>query len=223
MDIGVSLAAYRDAQKLQSVHRLPHHPKLLSLYRTLFDREVLVHARHIIRMVTGHRSMHPTPPHQDFPLIQGTSHTWTCWFPIGDCPRSLGGLTVLRGSHRLGVVPVVHAKGAGGIATPLCPGETAWMEADLEAGDVLTFPSFTIHKALKCQQKDQIRLSFDVRYQPADEVIDPASLRPHVDLDWEDIYADWTDDELQYYWRKLEVKLSTFDDKWVEPGARRIC
>lgn len=222
-DIGVSLAAYRDAQRLESVHRLPHHPNLLSLYRALFDRDVLVHARHIVRMVTGHRAIHPTPPHQDFPLIQGTSNTWTCWFPIGHCPRTLGGLTVLRGSHRLGVVPVVSAKGAGGIATQLCPGETDWLEADFAAGDVLTFPSYTIHKALRCQQKDQIRLSFDVRYQPIDEVVEPMSLRPHVDLEWDEIYANWASDELKYYWRSLPLRLSTFDDNLLQPGARRIC
>ena len=43
---------------------------------------------------------------EDYPLIQGTSNTWTCWFPIGDCPRSMGSLTVLRQSHRLGFVPI---------------------------------------------------------------------------------------------------------------------
>src|SRR5947208_15623403 len=97
-DIGVPHAAYDDVQKLESVHRLPHHPELLALYRALFGREVLVHPRHIIRMVTPHQSLVPTPQHQDFPLIQGTSNTWTCWFPVGDCLRSMGGLTVLRGS-----------------------------------------------------------------------------------------------------------------------------
>lgn len=56
LDIGGSLDAYHDVQKLESVHRLPHHPKLLALYRTLFGREVLVHPRHIIRMATPHRA-----------------------------------------------------------------------------------------------------------------------------------------------------------------------
>ena len=96
-DIGVSAAAYDDVQRLESVHRLPHHPKLLALYKTLFDDEVLVHARHIIRMISPHPSVFPTPPHQDFPLVQGTQNTWTCWFPLGDCPRAMGSLKVLRG------------------------------------------------------------------------------------------------------------------------------
>ncbi|MBJ7327349.1 MAG: hypothetical protein JHC52_08385, partial [Chthoniobacterales bacterium] len=54
LDIGVSIAAYKDAQKVESVHRLPHHPRLVALYKMLFGKEVLVHARHIVRMITGH-------------------------------------------------------------------------------------------------------------------------------------------------------------------------
>lgn len=222
-DIGVSHAAYDDVQKLESVHRLPHHPNLRSLYRTLFGGEVLVHARHIVRMVTPHRMMVPTPPHQDFPLIQGTSNTWTAWFPIGDCPRELGGLTVLRRSHKLGPVPITPARGAGNIATQLCPGETDWVEGDFDAGDVLTFPSYTIHKALKCHLKDQIRLSFDVRYQPVGEVVEHKSLLPHCDLTWDEIYAGWTSDDLKYYWRQLPLTMSEFDPTLLQPGARRIC
>lgn len=46
-DIGVSIAAYQDAQRLERLHRLPHHPHLLELYSTLFGGDVLVHPRHI--------------------------------------------------------------------------------------------------------------------------------------------------------------------------------
>ncbi|MCK9588681.1 MAG: phytanoyl-CoA dioxygenase family protein, partial [Terrimicrobiaceae bacterium] len=199
-DIGVSVAAYDDAQKLERLHRLPHHPKLLGFYRNFFGGEVLVHPRHIARMVTGHRVMAPTPPHQDFPLIQGTSNTWTCWIPLGDCPRAMGGLSLLKGSHRQGYQPIQPSKGAGGIAVPLCPWETEWAEGDYEAGDLITFPSYTIHKALRCQEKEFIRLSLDVRYQPADEPVEQKSLMPHCDLAWEEIYAGWKSGDLKYYW-----------------------
>jgi len=221
-DIGVTVAAYHDAQKRERFHRLPHHPRLLEIYRTLFGREVLVHPRHIARMVTPHRCMVPTPPHQDFPYIQGSAHTWTCWFPLGDCPRALGGLTVLKGSHRQGYLPLQPAKGAGGFAVPLCPHETHWVEGDFQAGDVLTFPCHTVHKALRCQFKDRIRLSLDVRYQPADEPVDDSSLNPHCTLTWEEIYADWKQDDLKYYWRKLPLTVSPWDNGYLQP-KRRIC
>lgn len=221
-DIGVSLHAYRDAQRVESAHRLPHHPALVSLFESLFGDEVLVHARHIIRMVTGHRCMVPTPPHQDFPLIQGTPQTWTAWIPLGDCPRTMGGLSVLRGSHKLGYVPVAESKGAGGIAAQTCPGETDWLEADYRAGDVLVFNSLTIHKALRCQQKEMIRLSLDVRYQAAGEPIEARSLLPHVDLDWDEIYAGWEKGDLKYYWSRFKPEFTPYNDNLRVP-SRRIC
>lgn len=221
-DIGVSIAAYNDVQRLEMLHRFPHHPKLVALFRLLFDRDVFVHPRHIARMITGHRAMIPTPPHQDFPLIQGTAQTWTCWLPLGDCPRDHGGLTILKGSHRLGLIPIQPAKGAGGIAVQLCPGETAWAQGDYRTGDIITFPSLTIHKALRCRIPQMIRLSLDVRYQPIDQPIEDRSLMPHCDLSWDDIYANWKNDELKWYWKNLPLNLIPWNDSYTQP-RRRIC
>lgn len=222
LDIGVSDAAYKEAQKIEMVHRFPHHPNLLELYQMLFSEDVLVHPRHIIRMVTGHRSMVPTPPHQDFPLIQGTPKTWTCWIPLGDCPVELGGLAMLRGSHRNGYLPIQFTKGAGGLATQLCPSETDWVRGNYLAGDVITFPSYTVHKALPCKLKSHIRLSLDVRYQARSEDVEEKSLLPHCDLSWEEIYAGWERDDCKYYWRNQSPHLSPWDAFLQQPG-RRIC
>ncbi|HEY3329223.1 MAG TPA: phytanoyl-CoA dioxygenase family protein [Capsulimonadaceae bacterium] len=222
LDIGVSAAAYDDVQRLESVHALPHNPRLIALFERLFNTEVLVHPRHIIRMMTPHRSLVPTPPHQDFPLIQGTPATWTCWFPLGDCPRDLGSLTVLRGSHKRGYLPVSSAAGAGNIAVQLCHTETDWVSGDFEVGDILTFPSYTVHKALPNKHPEQIRLSMDVRYQAADDVIEEKSLLPHCALTWDEIYRDWSSEELQYYWRKYALERSEWNPDLFKPG-RRIC
>jgi hypothetical protein len=67
-----------------------------------------------------------------------------------------------------------------------------------------------------------IRLSLDVRYQPADEPIEEGSLNPHTELPWEKIYADWERDDLKYYWRKHDVELIPRDEKYLQP-SRRIC
>jgi len=222
LDIGVSTEAYHAVQKIESFHRLPHHPRLIALYETLFGSEVLVHPRHIMRLVTPHPEMVPTPRHQDFPLIRGSSQFWTCWFPLGPCPQEQGSLTVLRASNRLGYVPFESASGAGGLAAQLCPGEVDWVGGDFEAGDVLTFPCYTIHRALPDQVKNRIRISMDVRYQPAHEPVEEGSLRPHCELKWEEIYANWHSDELQYYWQKQALEVVGRDHSFPEP-ERRIC
>ena len=222
LDIGVSTAAYNDVQRLELFHRLPHHPKLLELFSMLFGRAAFVHPRHIARMATPHRSMIPTPIHQDFPLIQGSQNTWTCWFPLGDCPRELGGLSILRGSHRNGYLPVQMTGGAGGLEAQLCEGESDWLETDYCCGDVLIFPCFTVHRALRATLTDRIRLSLDVRYQPDNEPIEAKSLLPHCDLPWEEIYAGWTSRELQYYWKSLNLEPSLWNELLFQP-SRRIC
>ena len=222
LGIGVSTAAYNEVQRLELFHRLPHHPKLLELFGVLFGRAAFVHPRHIARMVTPHRSMVPTPIHQDFPLIQGSQNTWTCWFPLGDCPRELGGLSILRGSHHNGYLPVQVTDGAGGLEAQLCAGESDWLETDYRCGDVLIFPCFTVHRALRATLTNRIRLSLDVRYQPDNEPIEARSLLPHCDLSWDEIYAGWTSRELQYYWKSLNLEPSPWNELLFQPGTR-IC
>ena len=221
-DVGVSNEAYRAVQKLELFHTLPHHPKLLSLYRNLFGKEVLPHPRHIARMITSHRGVFPTPPHQDYIHIQGAQQTWTCWFPLGNCPREMGSLTALRGSHHQGVVAVAPAKGAGGLAAILCPHEIDWVEGDFELGDILTFTSCTVHRALRSQHRDRIRLSCDIRYQALDDKIHDASLKPHGNYTWEELYQGWNNPDVQYYWNKHNLHMSAWDSglHWQK---ERIC
>jgi len=216
-------AAYADVQRLESFHRIAHHPALLEIYRALFDGPVLPHPRNIARVLLPGPKARSTPPHQDFIHIQGTTQTWTAWFPLGDCSRDLGGLAVLKQSHKKGVLAVGSAEGAGGLETMLCRDEDEWLGADYRVGDVLTFPSTTVHRGLPNQQEDRIRLSCDFRYQSADEEIEAKSLRPHRDvLRWEEVYAGWQSDALQYYWEKLSLRMSPWDES-VRWQKERIC
>ena len=129
---------------------------------------------------------------------------------------------MLQGSHQEGYIPIQPASGAGGISVQLCQDEEVWVEGDYEIGDVLTFPCYTVHKALPSQYSDLIRLSIDARYQAISEPIEEKSLKPHCDLRWEEIYADWEQDNLKYYWNETSLRLSPWDDTLLQP-AQRIC
>lgn len=225
LDIGVTGAAYLELQQLPLLHRLPHDPALLQVFQALLSSEVFVHPRHIMRAFTPHPAISATPPHQDFPLVQGSTDTWTCWFPIGDCPKSLGPLVVLAGSHRNGYVPVVRGQGAGGLKAQLCPNEDDWVGDDFSAGDVLVFSCFTVHRALAPVVRDQVRLSMDVRYQRVTDPVEPRSLTNHASCSWEEAYRGWAEEDadLMYYWEKKPLVLSPWDDTLVQPGQRRIC
>lgn len=221
--VGVNNVAYAEIQKLELFHSIPHTPRLVALYRKLFDEEVLVHPRQIARLVLPASFNTPTPAHQDFLHIQGSQVAWTCWMPVGDCPREMGNLTVLRRSHLKGLLSVSHVAGAGGLETHLCGENLDWVVGDFEAGDILTFPSLTVHKALKPQVTDRVRLSCDYRFQPASQPIEGRSLLPHGEvITWDEIYAGWRNDDLKYYWRRFDLDMAEWDEsiRWQKD---KIC
>src|SRR5947207_189901 len=131
---------------------------------------VLAHRLRIGRVTFPTNVGQTTPAHQDFEYIRGTADTYTIWTPVGDCPIALGGLAVLRGSHRAGYLEhalFAHQKYANrGLRDDQLPqsNKSAWHSGDFAAGDVLVFHSHTIHKALPNLTPDQLRLSTDNRY-----------------------------------------------------------
>jgi len=221
--IGVGEKAYRDVQHLELFHALQHHPRLIALYEKLFRAGVIPHPRAIARVLLPAPSLAPTPPHQDYIYIQGTHTFWTCWFPLGDCPVELGGLSLLRGSHREKVLDVSKALGAGGSESHLCGLDYAWVQDNYECGDIVTFPSHMVHKALPNQLRDRIRLSCDYRFQSIEEEIDPSSLQPHIgSTTWEEIYRDWKSEKLKYYWKSNSLKSSVWDPSLLT-SKEKIC
>ncbi|NKB71375.1 MAG: phytanoyl-CoA dioxygenase [Candidatus Latescibacteria bacterium] len=216
---GADREAYQAVYQLQAFHQLAHHSAILTLFEQLFGETVLVHPRNIARLMAPHKDTFPTPPHQDYIYVQGARATYTCWIPLGDCPKALGGLSLLPGTHQ-DLLPVRPADGAGGRTVVLDGLEQNWQEGDYQTGDAVIFHSQTVHRALPNQSADRIRLSCDYRYQPLSMPVEPKSLEPHVGLmTWEETYAGWTDQSLQYYWRDLDLQLNDFDMSLLEPAA----
>lgn len=195
---------YDQVQRLESFHRLATHPRLLGLYGALFGEAALAHPRNIARIMFPENNEHRTPAHQDFIHIRGTAQTWTAWAPLGDCPRALGGIAILAGSHRSGIYPTHPAPGAGGQGIDIEGLPFPVVASDMAAGDVLTFHSHTVHMGLPNVTGTQMRLSVDFRYQPASHPVAGGSLLPHFGrLTWDEIYAGWRSEAGRYYWRGL--------------------
>ena len=190
-------SGYKAIQSLESLHRLAHAPAVLSVLASLFGTEILCHPRKIARAIWPDEPDLITPAHQDFPLVGGTVDFFTLWVPLGSCPRALGGLRLLRGSHRLGLVHTEPAPGAGGVRLRDVKNDNPeWMTADFEAGDAVLFHSLIAHAGMP-NTADRIRLSVDYRYQPASEPVTHMTLAPHFydrlpDLaPWSEFTAGW--------------------------------
>ena len=220
-DVGTTAEIYLAVQRLKRFQAMLHDPALLAAMRVLFGAEPFPHPMTIGRIMLPHAALRATPPHQDFIHIQGTRTTWTAWFPVGDCPKELGGLSMLAGSHEQGVLDVAAHGGAGGLETILCDLDLEWAEGDYEMGDVILFNSLTVHKALPNKSPGKIRLSCDFRYQPAHLEIDPRSLGPHV-ATWEEIYAGWPGEEWKYYWKEAAMPYSQWDES-IRWQKEKIC
>ena len=198
----------------EAFNALSHDPALLSVLKVLFAEQPLPHARNIARIIFPQNTLHTTPAHQDYLHIQGTEETYTAWIPLGACPKELGSLIVMPGSHRAGVYSVHRAYGAGGVGIDPEALPYAWAGSDFEEGDVVLFHSLTVHKALPNLSPDRLRLSVDFRYQPLSHPVAASSLKPHYDRQtWDQIYAGWSDDRLQYYWRDMPIRYAGEDPR----------
>jgi len=135
--------------------------------------------------------------------------------PLIDCPMQVGPLQVAAGSHTQGVFDFHIGAGAGGIEI-VDPLEGRWVSDDFAVGDVLIFHSMVVHKGVP-NRSDKLRMSMDVRYQLASEPfnLDNANADGQP-LSWDDIYAGWRSQDLQYYWQKIPLVLKDFDRTWFD-------
>lgn len=215
------MALYDELQRLETFHALAHQPPLLAVLRSVLGEEVLVHPRNIARVMFPQNNEFTTPAHQDYVHIQGTEDVYTAWIPLSDCPRELGGLEVLPGSHRFGVLPVRSAYGAGGLGVETDDLGLEWVGGGFRCGDVLLFHSLCVHRGTNNQTPDRLRLSVDYRYQGVSQPVVESSLLPHFNrVTWEEIYQGWEREELQYYWKRPPLRMAEFTRQWHASAGR---
>ena len=202
-----------EVYRLQQFHAIQHHPALIGLFERMWGEPVLPHPRIIGRTIFPQREAYTTPAHQDFIPIQGTPDTYTAWIPMADLPPELGGLQIAAGSHNSGVYEFRPALGAGAMEV-VDPLEGTWVNNPFEQGDVLVFHSMTVHKGVACTG-NRLRLSIDARFQKAGDPIAEASLGPHHERSWEEIYSGWPSEDYQYYWRQWDPTIKEYDGSYT--------
>jgi hypothetical protein len=180
------------------LHRLLYSGRMMQFFGLFLGGEVLHYDFTWVRAVAPGRG---TPSHMDVVYMgRGTKQLYTAWTPLGDVPRSIGGLLVLERSHRHErlnqgygskdvdtycenkVGPGFTRMGGGGNISdggwlskdPVKLRKNLggrWLTADYRAGDLLVFTVFLVHCSLD-NASDEIRLSTDSRYQLASEEVD---------------------------------------------------
>lgn len=217
--------AYVDVQRAQPFHELAHSDALLDVVEQVLGEPSFALPFKIGRFSFPGSDLGPTAPHQDYYYIQGSTDTLTAWVPLGACASGGGRLVALAGSHRLGPLPPIPLEKTPGFRMETSHLGLEWHGGDYQPGDVLLFHSLTVHGA-EANTTDHVRVSADYRYQPVADPIADNSLEPHYRVTtWDDVYADWTDDTLQYYWKALPLDVrpvSSSVDGLMTRGVSRL-
>jgi ectoine hydroxylase-related dioxygenase (phytanoyl-CoA dioxygenase family) len=104
---------YSEVLRLRELYALAWNDTLIETVRCILGHNVLPHPCSIARTKFPEATHSDKPPHQDYRFVGGTVNTWTVWIPCGDCPREVGGLAILPGSHTAGELPVQFRDGVG--------------------------------------------------------------------------------------------------------------
>lgn len=201
--------------KLEALHSLAHEPHLLAVMRQVLGESAFPHPLSITRLVFPNNPEITTPPHQDYRNNQGTANLTAAWIPLGDCAIEQGTLAILEGSQKAGLQALQFHLGPGNRAAVLGADllKLRWVTADFQAGDILLFPSLTVHSALENKHPESMRLSVDFRYQLEGEALTEGCLKPHFNrVSWDEIYRDWKSEDLQYYWQNKDFKIAPWDN-----------
>jgi hypothetical protein len=182
------MAIYKQVVNHPAFNELPEDKFYIQTMEKIVDGPVFMHRMHIGRISFPENTTQTTPAHQDWQYIRGTPRTYTIWTPLGDTPLEVGGLKVLRGSHRRGFVehslkPEQKYAGWGleGEALDATSGDE-WHTTGYTVGDCVIFHSHTVHGAMPNITGDRLRLSVDNRYQKQGEEYGPAATRTHHNL-----------------------------------------
>lgn len=143
--------------------RVMHYPSLAPLCTSILGGKIVSHPRRMAQWARVHFPSTVCPamePHQDFHFVGVPQETYSIWIPMSDCPLYLGGIAVLKGSHRLGRLR--HNRNC----KAALPSSLAkkWLSTDFEIGDVLIFSSLLVHGPLPNRTLDTLRFAFDFRF-----------------------------------------------------------
>ena len=173
-------------------------PAIWNFYEAFLGGTPFLHKRKIIRYTTP-ADTHCTGGHYDLIYLRaGTDRICSSWIPFGDTPVEMGGLLYLEGSDALGrkMEAEFSIKNAdlppeerisaynknmreGGWISNDLPAlanlfDGRWLIADYEAGDMVVHSPYILHAStLNTDAQGRMRLSTDIRYQRADDAIDP--------------------------------------------------
>ena len=170
-----------------AVFDLLTHDALLDVVQEVLGPELVSNPVQHVRMKPPGRLLSPersrsylaasVPWHQDVGVLlpeADSSTILSCWVAVTDADEENGCMQVVPRSHRQGLYDHCPTEPASGIPEHLLTLDDA-LTLPMRAGSVLLFQQNLIHGSLDNVSENRVRISMDLRYQPAGQ----PSGRPH--------------------------------------------
>jgi ectoine hydroxylase-related dioxygenase (phytanoyl-CoA dioxygenase family) len=160
-----------------AVFGLLTNPRLLDAVEAVIGPEIASNPVQHVRMklpkravAKGGRSglVSQIPWHQDNGVIlpeADEATILTVWLPLNEATLANGCMQVVPDSHRAGLLTHCPNTGELTIPDPLVGAEGA-VPLPMRPGSILLMTQRTVHSSLDNTTDDQVRISFDLRYQP---------------------------------------------------------
>lgn len=192
-------AFWKRVSEHPALREVTHGPQLTELAGLVFDAPARGHDYLFLRPAPVGNA---TNLHYDYPFfVGGAKSIITCWVPLGEIPVHEGPLVVVEDSHRFSdlIEPIRRAVDHSDLHSFSAAQDAAYqsaaedtiefvrsrdarlLTAHFQPGDVIIFGGFTMHGSLDNRSDvGRVRLSVDVRYQPASEAAtDPRFFGPN--------------------------------------------
>ena len=184
-------AFWKSVSEGAALRHVTHGPRLRELTGLLFDAPARPHDYLFLRPAPAGNA---TNLHYDYPFFAGgASQIVTCWLPLGEIPICDGPLVVVEHSQCFDdlIAPMRAARLTGDPRAFAAAQDIAYqasttdtlafarsrqtrlLTTHFQPGDAMIFGGFTMHGSLDNHSPlSRVRLSVDVRYQPAADLAD---------------------------------------------------
>ena len=163
------LRKVKGKRKSQGTFDVITNPAILDIVESVIGSEILAHPQFNVRAKLPGEDKTVVPWHQDLAYLQQDAEETfmvNFWIPLVDTTLENGGMEVIPGSHKVGLIEHEHDMGPAGnfhgIPDERLP-EGAPVACNIRKGGLLVIQHRTAHRSVP-NRSDHIRWSLDLRY-----------------------------------------------------------
>lgn len=146
---------------------LCNESKLITMLHNLGVKQPLLEIYPAVRIDLPSEIGRVLPWHQEWPYGFGSLNSLTVWIALMDINKDQGGLRVIPGSHKFGLLPTVSSDNIISAEVPTSAlDESSAISVELKEGEAVVISSFLLHSSGN-NVSDQCRYSAQIRYNDA--------------------------------------------------------